>query len=257
MKNNPEELVVRPFNTSGRLAQISTVELRAELARGLSLTADTLMRLGTIWAELERRGEDLSELRHGLARTLPLIAGGRLAAEAVVAFAGRPALLRALEGVPLDRQRSLANGEAIEVIDPNTARGVLSMPLAQMPAAAVRLVFGEDGEVRTPQAQRLALRPRQQRRREDEPDRHYRPYHNPEAGTVTVGKMTIRVSDLLAELAASAGPELPMLVHKEEYVVLKVKLAPTEQAKLTEAARRAELPDWELVRKALRVFGLI
>lgn len=117
-------------------------------------------------------------------------------------------------------------------------------------------MFG-DGEVRTPQAQRLALRPRAKRQAEARDDRIYRPRHNPEDGTVTVGRMTVRVADLLAELAASAGPELPMLVHKEEYVTLRVRLAPEEQKKLAEAARQADLPDWELVRKALRAFGLI
>src|SRR6185312_4651239 len=105
----------RSMTLSMDLNRIPTPDLRAELARGLSLTADTLTRLGMVWQELERRGEDLADLRQGLAKTLPLIAAGRLAAEAVVAFAGRPSLLRALEGVPLERQRSLANGEPIQV----------------------------------------------------------------------------------------------------------------------------------------------
>src|SRR2546427_518935 len=73
------------------LTILPTETLRAELARGLSLVAENLVRLGQVWAELERRGEDLSGLRHGLGRTLPLIASGRLAAEFVVEFAHRPA----------------------------------------------------------------------------------------------------------------------------------------------------------------------
>src|SRR6516162_3956035 len=93
------------------LTAASTEELRAELARGLTMTAAVLTRLGAVWAELERRGEDLADLRQGLARTLPLIASGLLAAEAVVAFAGRPLVLRCLEGVALDQQRAMAAGE--------------------------------------------------------------------------------------------------------------------------------------------------
>lgn len=242
----------------GALAAASTEELHAELARGLTLTAETLTRLGAVWAELERRGEDLSDLRSGLARTLPLIAAGRLSAEAVVAFAGRPLVLRALEGVPLGRQRELAAGGSVSVIDPSgTPEAIVEMPLARLPAAAVRLVFA-DGEVRTPAQQRLALRPRQRRREQaDEDGFRYRPRYDRATGTIRIGRMTVRLDDLLAELTAAAGPELPALLHAEEYVTVRVRLSPEEHDRLQAAARKAELPDWELARKALRAFGLI
>lgn len=236
----------------GELTQATTEELRAELARGLTLTAETLTRLGAVWQELERRGEDLSHLRSGLARTLPLIAAGRLAAEAVVAFAGRPALLRALEGVPLERQRQLAAGGTVEVIDLDTPGGTQTLPLASLPAAAVRLVFHE-GEIRTPSAQRLAFRPRR-RRSEEDSGRRFVPRYDREAGTVTVGRMTLRLRDLLEEVA---GNDLPALIHPEEYQTVRVRLAPQEYEHLLAAARQAELPEWELARKALRAFGLI
>lgn len=248
-----------PITPTTDLATVSTETLRAELARGLTLTADHLTRLGQVWAELERRGEDLADLREGLAGWLPLIAAGRLAPEAVVAFATRRGLLRALDGIPLNRQRRIAAGEAVQVIDPAAGPdAVAELAAARIPAAAVRLVFA-DGEVRSPQAQRLALRPRRQPRHQGEGERHYRPRFDREAGVVRLGRTSVRVADLLAELAASAGPELPALAqaHKEEYVVLRVRLLPGEQQRLAEAARAAELPDWELARKALRAFGLI
>jgi hypothetical protein len=243
-----------PARTVSDLAAATTEALRAELARGLTLTADHLARLGSIWAELERRGEDLSDLREGLAEWLPRIAAGRLAAEAVVAFATRRGLLRALDGVPLDRQRRLAAGEPVSVIDVSTDDGVLELPATRLPPAAVRLVFA-DGEVRSPQAQRLALRPRRPRR-EDDQDRRYRPRYDHATGTVRVGRMTVQLADLLKELAAAAGPELPALIHQEEYQVVRVKLSRAENDRLQEAARRSGLPDWELVRKALRACGL-
>lgn len=249
----PAEIV--PARGAAELAAAPTAELRAELARGLTLVADALARLGSVWAELERRGEDLSDLRHGLARTLPLIASGRLAAEAVVAFAGRPALLRALEGVPLGEQRRLAAGGTVEVIDPSgPPEAVTEMPLARLPAAAVRLVFGE-GEIRPPAAQRLALRPR--RRQREEAGSRYRPRYDRQTGTVRVGRMAVRLADLLQELSAAAGPDLPHLEHKEEYLTVRVRLSPQEHGRLEEAARQAGLPDWELARKALRAFGLV
>src|SRR4051812_35389775 len=80
-------------------------QLRAALAEGLQLTAYVLSRFGKIWVALERQGDDLTALRKGLFRWVPLIGAGELAAEVVVAFAARPAVMQALQGMPLDEQR--------------------------------------------------------------------------------------------------------------------------------------------------------
>lgn len=237
------------------LSRIPTADLKSELARGLTLTAEVLTRLGLIWQELERRGEDLSDLRQGLARTLPLIAAGLLAAEAVVSFAGRPAILRTLEGVPLDQQRAFASGEPLAVIDPTNPERVESLPLAQLPAAAIRLAI-VGGEIRSPEVQRLSFRTRRPRRQE--PERIYRPRYDRQTGMVTIGRMQLRLADLLAELSAAAGPDNSLIdAEPDKYVQTKVRLTPPESKRLLNAARLAELPDWELIRKALRAFGLI
>ena len=242
---------------AGNVATISTAELLAELARGLTLIAANLTRLGLVWAELERRGADLSALRTGLARLLPLIAAGHLAAEAVVTFAGRPAVLRALEGVPLDLQRRLAAGESVDAIDPTDPARVVSLPLAELPVAAVRLAFG-GGEMRSPDAQRLAFRPRPRTPCDDSAEYRYRPRYDREAGTIAVGRMTVQVGDLLQALAAGAGPDRPPALDvPEEYVTVRVRLSQAEAERFAALCRQAELPDWEMCRKALRAFGLI
>lgn len=238
------------------LTQMPTEQLRAELARGLTLTAETLMRLGQVWAELERRGEDLSDLRHGLARTLPLIASGRLAAEAVVAFVGRPAVLRSLDGLALSIQRELAQGRAVQVIDPGDPKAVQEISLDRLPHAALRLVFAES-EIRTPEAQRLALRPRKTRRT-DGSDRRWTPHYDPDTGTVTVGRMAVRLSDLLSAIASAAGPDRPPPSDRpDEYLTVKTRLSRAEHERFQALCRRHELPDWEMIRKALRAFGLV
>ena len=235
--------------------KVSTPELRQELARGLTLTAEHLTKLGVIWAELERRGEDLSELRHGLARTLPLIAAGRLAAEAVVAFAGRPAILRAIDGVPLDRQRAYAAGEEVDVINPTDPSTVHRVSLESLPAAAIRLVFAH-GEVRSPQAQRLALSPR--RREKPKAERSFRPAYDPESGIITVGNMRVKLQDMLSAFAAASGPDKPFAVDlPEEYITVRGRLAKDEHQRFLAQVKRTGLPDWELIRKAMRAFGLI
>ena len=247
------QLTLLPIRELGTL---STEDLRAELARGLTLTADVLTRLGMVWAELERRGEDLSDLRTGIARNLPLIAAGRLAAESVVAFAGRPAVLRAMEGLPLGEQRALAAGRLIPVIDPADPATVVDQPLAALPTPIVRLVLS-DGEIREPAAQRLAVRHRRRHARPTEPTYRYTPRYDREAGTITVGRMTIRLSDLLGALAAAVGPDHPLADDPREYVACKVRLTRPEMDRLLAEAKRTGLPEWELARKALRAFGLI
>ena len=243
---------------AGNVATIPTADLLAELARGLTLIAANLTRLGLVWAELERRGANLAPLRKGLVKTLPLIAAGLLAAESVVGFAGRPpAVLRALEGVPLDLQRRLAAGESVDVIDPTAPAHVMSLPLADLPVAAVRLAFGS-GEMRSPDAQRLAFRPRPRTPCDDSAEYRYRPRYDREAGTIAVGRMTVQVGDLLQALAAGAGPDRPPALDvPEEYVTVRVRLRPAEADRFAALCRQAELPDWELCRKALRAFGLI
>lgn len=246
---SPEEM---GFPSQADLSSLSAERLREELARGLTLT-----RLGLVWAELERRGEDLSDLRHGLARTLPLIASRRLAAAAVVAFAGRPSVLRAIEGLPLDEQIALANGRAIPVIDPADASAVQQMSLERLPSAALRLVFGE-GEIRTPEAQRLALRPRHRPMRREENERRWQPIYDPESGTVRIGRMCVRVPDIISALASAAGQDRPPASDRpDDYLTLKTRLTREEHDRFLALCKRYELPEWEMIRKALRAFGLI
>jgi hypothetical protein len=217
------------------LASTSTSDLRTELARGLRLTADTLTRLGMVWAELERRGEDLAALRHGLARTLPLIAAGRLAAEAVVAFASRLSILRALDGVPLAEQRRLAAGEPIEVILPGDPKHTEQVSVQALPVNRLRLVFA-DGEILPPAEQRLRLRERRRAKGKTEAEYRYQPRYDRAAGTITVGRMTVQLADLLSALATGLEP-LPD--EEREYVQAKVRLTKDESARLLAAALRA------------------
>lgn len=242
----------------GVLSEKTIPELRSELARCLGMTAEALTRAGVVWVELERRGEDLSDLRRGIARFIPLIASGRLAAESVVTFAGRKRVLLALEGLPLDRQRALAAGELIEVVAPEDLGRVERVPLSALPASRLPAVFA-DGELLSPAEQRVRLGRRHRRHQpSDDTARHYRPRFDRDAGTVTVGRMAVRHADLLAELSGAAGPDRPPAADlPDAYKTVRVRLTDEEFARLQAAAKHAGLPDWEMGRKALRAFGLI
>ena len=230
------------------LATMPTPQLRQELAHGLTLTAVTLTKLGMVWAELERRGEDLSDLRVGIARTLPLIAAGRLAAEAVVAFAGRPMILRSLEGVPLDMQRRLADGEPIPVYLPGE-QGPKSMPLARIPAAAVTRVIA-DGVVRTPAEQRLAIRTKKHKPTESQ--RKYAVTVDREARTLKVGKVVIPIATVLAAMAEAAGARGVIVDSADTPAkVIGGKFTDDEVGRLRAAAKAHGLAEWDLVRQAV------
>lgn len=90
-----------------RLGDVDTCILRAELEEGLSITARHLVYLGAIWRELVSRGEDLSDLRTGIAAYIPLVAAGSVAPETVVMIAGNPRLLDKIASLPADEQRAV------------------------------------------------------------------------------------------------------------------------------------------------------
>jgi hypothetical protein len=256
-RNKAPSTAVAAVTAMADLHQMTTPELRAELVRGLSMTAEGLVRMSAVWRELEDRGEDLSDLRHGIATFLPLIAAGRLAPEAVVAFASRRSVLRALEGLPLDEQRRLAAGGLLAVIDPSRPGEVIETRLDLLPSSALALVF-DDGAIRPPQLQRVALRARSRDRRPVDSKLRYRPHYDREKGTVRIGRLEIRLTDLLSELSSAAGPDKPPAADiPEEILTAKVRLSKEEYERFQALCRRHELPDWEMLRKAMRAFGLI
>ena len=85
---------------------------------------------GTRSASLALRAAGVAlPLRSGLREWLPMIAAGKLAAEAVVAFAGQNRLLRILAELPLAQQRAYVRGEEIVVATFGPAGGFASEKL--------------------------------------------------------------------------------------------------------------------------------
>ena len=111
--------IPKPIRTSVQdLSALSTPALYEMLAGALEMTADAMIYLASVVRELELRGEDLSYLRSdGVGRYLFRIAGGDLAAEVVVKYAGSRQLLESIATLPLQRQRDIATGnELIRVV---------------------------------------------------------------------------------------------------------------------------------------------
>jgi hypothetical protein len=240
---------------------LSTGDLRAELTRGLALTAQTLTRLATIWAELERRGEDLSDLRRGVAAMLPMIAAGTLAAEVVVGFGGRPSLLHALVGLPLERQQAIVAGEPVRlVVEAGDGEyAVRLLPASALTAAQVRQVFGV-GQVRAEDEQRAIIEARrtpQRRRSEAISEMSYRVRPVPDKGGIKVGNSFAAVEDVVPALASLNGKLAVINVDDPTTETATVRLTADEKQKLRALEKSRGLPEWHLIREALKACGLI
>lgn len=246
-----------PVEQPANLSAMSTADLRAELSRGLSLTAQHFGRLAVIWGELERRGEDLSDLRRGLGARIPQIAAGLLAAEIVVAFASRPAVLDAMVGIPLDRQRDLAAGGTVAVLAPQGVEAE-SVALSSLPPAVVRLVFA-GGVERTPQEQRAAIVARRPKKaKASDTGYRYRPVVDRERRVVRIGKMEVPVESILAAFAEAASgvgvtpEELRAAKERGEGVAVgQCLLTAEEDERLKAVCRAKRLDRGDAVRQAV------
>lgn len=99
------------------LGNLSTQELRAELARSLGEFARHVLRLAAIVRALEARGEDLSSLRNVSVGYLRKVAWGQMLPEALAAWADRPLLLRAISQLPLPDQQQLIGRPVVQIAE--------------------------------------------------------------------------------------------------------------------------------------------
>lgn len=246
-----------PVSAVPAIADMTTDDLRAELATALGLSARSLLRTAAIWAELERRGEDLSPLRSGIMAYLPLIAAGAVLPETVVLFAGSQTHLRAVASLPADQQRRIADGEPVPMaVNQGGQFTFRLLPVHALTASQVRQVFGERC-VRS-EAEQIALLTAQS------PDPAAGPGRPPKRGKATadrkqglirVGRYEVPAADALAALADLAGeagdepgPNAP---------TVGARVTDAEHERLRLAAARAKTTVAQLIRNALRAAGMI
>jgi len=139
------------------ISALSTKQLKTALVRGLEITAQHLRYLAAIWHELESRGEDLSDIRHGLLSYLPMIASGTVDPEIVVNYAGQKTLLSAISMLPIEEQRRLAKTGTITVI--NDDGDSVDTPISRLRAAEINRVFDISTQtIRSPDEQKKMLK---------------------------------------------------------------------------------------------------
>lgn len=238
------------------LAEIPTAELRSRLARAMRATAESLLELAGVWVELERRGEDLRDLRVGLAKWLPQIAAGTVRPELVIELSGRPQILKLLGSMPMTEQNRIASGTAVPVHVPGESEPV-SVPLDRLTTRQVRQVFSDAG-IRSPAEQRAFIAQERTKRITKKPVRSATVSFDAATSTLRVGAYHLPLVEVLRVLSAAAGVDraIPADAEKTSYQVVRVRLWQEEHDAILKHAKSAELPDWALGRMALRAFGL-
>lgn len=237
------------------LGNLSNQELRSRLAQSLSLSAKHLAYLAAVWGELEKRGEDLSDLRSGLTAYLPQIAAGRLDAEVVVKFAGQPTVLQSLAQLSLDKQRSIVRGEPIEVLTVNAAGEyeVTKTPAYMLSASQARLVFSA-GKVRTPDEQKTTFesaRIAAMRRTRPGPDGRVR--YDPRTDQIRIGKSAASVGEVVAAIMVT-----PVIDDDAELVKsIVIKMTESDHRVIKIRAAEAGLTQEVYVRGILKKFSLL
>lgn len=249
-----ENTVLTQPRSAAELGNLSTQALRAELAQSIMMTARHLAYLAMIWRELENRGEDLSELRVGLAIYLPQIAAGQLEAETVIRFAGRPLILRSVATLSLDQQRRLAAGEPLPVLTIGASGEYehTTLPAQTLTAAQARMVF-EQGRIRTIDEQRAVLESRRvasRRRHAASPDG--RVQYDPKADTVKIGRAVAKLSEVLV---AVCDVHYQVTPPAEAAAAVLIKLEDSEHRRIKAMAAEQGVSLQDLVRGILVKFA--
>lgn len=235
------------------LNNLSVQQLRAELAQSLTMSAQHLAYLAGIWAELERRGEDLSDLKTGLATYLPQIAAGRLSAAAVIRFAGQPTVLRSISTLSLTEQEALANGKSLNVltIGSNGEYGNRNIPAYALTASQARIVFGDD-KIRTlTEQQAIFDTARLSVARRVPPGQDGRVRYDPKTDMVRIGRSSATVGEVLAALASAVPPSSVLSSDDDVFQQTAIKLPDATFRKLKIRIAESGMTQQEFIEKLL------
>ena len=230
-------------------------DLRRLLADSLRLTAERLVFLGAIVQELERRGEDLANLKLGMMRWLRGIASGQLLPEIVVRYSGKQRLLERIAALPVEQQRVLVENPTVPLVVGSATKHVDALAI---PYQAIDQVFG-DGTLHDAESQQIYLASRRPRKsKQNAPAaKRLRCYPDRENDGIRVGKSFVPKAEVVLALAALAGSLPEITPHDKDYETATVKLRPEEKGKLKILEKNTQLSEWQLIRQALRACGLI
>jgi hypothetical protein len=256
----PEDLVGLPIEA-----------LRQELIQQTRKTAEGFLRLAWIVRLLEERGDDLSGLRFSLIPHLRRIAYGQLLPELLVRFGSHPSLLRRVSLLPIPDQKRLVERQSVElavlVIDPENGEVPVYTKREADPGKLlgpqIFQVFGPD-RLRSYAEQCLFLDDARTRTPPTSPVLNTgRVRADLDRGGLILGRTFVPQAEVLEALgrlrpetaAATATAATP--AESEERMQVPVPMSQAEHKALKRRALDNGVPMTELIRRAMRVAGLI
>lgn len=260
LARRPESVPAGMEGQARALAEMTTEQLRGELARSLELTAAHLVRLALIVRTLEDRGEDLAGLRIHMLPYLRQIAYGQVLPEIVVRFAESPLLIRSISTLPIPDQRSIAEGRPVPMAirkDDGSVDHRLVDP-AYLRREQVAQVFARD-RIRPIEEQIVLLEARGKPREPKPATKGGAVRPDRERGGIVVGRTFVPLSDVvsaLAELREAADVDVDAGEEGTRKVV-PVYLTERQHDRLAQLALDGRTKMAPLVRRALVAYGLI
>lgn len=237
-----------------------TEELVRELVGLLGYTAEKLQRMAFIVAELESRGHPTTAIRdHFLMRQLRRIAAGDLLPEVIQHLLGSPTVIDAVARLPIAEQKRLLDSGKVDVLVDGAMQPI---DLARLTSESVNLAFGPDhlrneAEQRQHIKQLKRIEDLRTERSEPAPEPIWRVQAIPDRNGIKVGNTFAKVEDIVPVLAELKGPLEVINVDDATLETATVRLTAKEKRKLKAAEKRRGLPEWHLIREALRAYGLI
>lgn len=238
------------------LTAMSDDELMDILRDVLGVTVRVLRLGARAWAELERRGRDLSQMRMGLLEYLPAIAAGVVVPEVVVHFIKKKntSILRTVTKLLPADQKRLADGEPVLVVE-RTPGGEFThrmIPAHVLTQRQVNLAFDVDAPgIRTEREQVVIL---SEPSKAVCPPKRGRFRADPNKGVLLYNGRPVEVADVLHALAdlkgvgdGNPGPDA---------VVISFRVSPAEKKAIGAKAAAGETTVTTLVRDACRCLGL-
>ncbi|MDR2128079.1 MAG: hypothetical protein LBP52_03295 [Burkholderiaceae bacterium] len=244
--------------TPEELRNLSTQDLRGKLAQSLTFTAKHLVGLAMIWAELERRGEYLDDLKIGLAVYLPQIAAGKLDADAVIRFAGQPTILKSIAGLPINEQREIANGKPLEVltITPSGVFEPVALPAYSLTAAQARQVFTGERIRSAEQQKALLVSATTKHSLRTLPGNGKRVRYDPQRDLIFIGRSSASIGEVVAALTEGADLMAGAAI-KGETKNFPIKITEAQHRMLKVRAAEAGLSTHEFLEKLICRFAAV
>lgn len=188
------------------LQDLGTSELKALLSGVMSVTAQYITFVARVWHELENRGEDMTRLRTGLTRYLPLVHDGKLDPSVILKFAGHQLLLRELALMPVPEQQRLVGGEKIPLVTQNTEGDFVTnlIDISSLHSRYYSQLF-QTGHIRTEEEQKVLLSQPIPRKVRQQKIRKKKVTFDQQKGAFKCGQVNILSGDMLEALASVSG----------------------------------------------------